>query len=199
MFSGIVTAVGRIASAQPQGDGVRLRIEAPDLGMEDVGLGDSIAVQGVCLTVVARHAQGFEADVSQATLAVTHGLESGRDVNLEKSLRLSDRIGGHLVAGHVDGIATVAACDDLGGSQGLAIEVAAGLARYIARKASVTIDGVSLTVNEVRGSRFEVNVIPHTRATTTFRHLRAGSKVNIEVDLLARYVERLMDASKMAK
>jgi riboflavin synthase len=199
VFAGIVTAMGRIASAEPRGDGVRLRIEAPDLGMEDVGLGDSIAVQGVCLTVVARQESGFEADVSRATLSVTHGLEAGREVNLEKSLRLSDRIGGHLVAGHVDGIATVAACDDLGGSHRLAIEVAAGLARYIARKASVTIDGASLTVNEVQGSRFEVNVIPHTRAVTTLRHLRAGSKVNIEVDLLARYVERLMDASKMAK
>ena len=191
--------MGRIASAEPRGDGVRLRIEAPGLGMEDVGLGDSIAVQGVCLTVVARRESGFEADASRATLAVTHGLEAGREVNLEKSLRLADRIGGHLVAGHVDGVATVAACDDLGGSHRLTIEVAAGLERYIASKASVAIDGVSLTVNEVRGARFEVNVIPHTRAVTTFRHLRAGSKVNIEVDLLARYVERLMDAPKMAK
>jgi riboflavin synthase len=196
MFSGIVTALGRIASARPEGDGARLRIEAPGLGMEDVALGDSIAVQGVCLTVVAREESGFEADVSRGTLSVTHGLEAGREVNLEKSLRLSDRIGGHLVAGHVDGIATVAACDDLGASFRLGVEAPAQLARYIARKASVTIDGVSLTVNEVQGSSFEVNVIPHTRKVTTFHNLRAGSKVNIEVDLLARYVERLMEVAK---
>ena len=123
MFAGIVTAVGRIASSQPRGDGVRLRIEAPGLGMEDVAVGDSIAVQGVCLTVVTRDAAGFEADVSRATLGVTHGLEQGREVNLEKSLRLADRIGGHLVAGHVDGVGTVIAFDDLGGSFRLEIEV----------------------------------------------------------------------------
>ena len=199
MFTGIVLATGRVAAARPHGDGLRLRIDAPALGMDDVGLGDSIAIQGVCHTVVAKDAAGFEVDTSRATLDVTTGLAAGREVNLEKSLRLADRIGGHLVAGHVDGVATVAACDDLGGSHRFTIEVEAGLERYIARKASVAIDGVSLTVNEVQGSRFEVNVIPHTRAVTTFRHLRAGSKVNIEVDLLARYVERLMDASKMAK
>jgi len=198
VFSGIVAAVGRIAAAQPQGDGMRLRIDAPDFDLHDIGLGDSIAVQGVCLTVVSRHAQGFEADVSQATLAVTHGIEAGREVNLEKSLRLSDRLGGHLVAGHVDGVGTVVALEDLGGSFRLAIEAPAGLERYVARKGSVTVDGVSLTVNEVRGTTFEVNVIPHTRAVTTFRDLRVGSKVNIEVDLLARYVEQILVA-KMAK
>jgi riboflavin synthase len=194
MFSGIVTAVGRIESARPGAEGVRLRVEAQALGMEDVRLGDSIAVQGVCLTVVARDAQGFEADVSRATLDVTHGLEGGRDVNLEKSLRVADRIGGHIVAGHVDGVGTVTAFDDLGGSFRLEVEVAPALSRYIARKASITVDGVSLTVNEAGDSSFVVNIIPHTRAVTTFRGLAAGSRVNLEVDLLARYVERILQA-----
>ena len=195
MFTGIVTAVGRIESARPGAEGVRLRVEAQALGMDDVLVGDSIAVQGVCLTVVARDAQGFEADVSRATLNVTHGLEGGRAVNLEKSLRASDRIGGHIVAGHVDGVGTVTAFDDVGGSFRLAVDVAPELSRYIARKASVTVDGVSLTVNEAGDSSFVVNIIPHTRAVTTFRGLAAGSRVNLEVDLLARYVERILQAS----
>jgi riboflavin synthase len=195
MFTGIVTAVGRIESARPGGDGVRLRIDAQSLGMDDVQLGDSVAVQGVCLTVVARDASGFEADVSRATLGVTHGLEGGRAVNLEKSLRLSDRMGGHIVAGHVDGVGTVIAFDDLGASFRLEIEVPAELSRYIARKASITVDGVSLTVNEVSERAFVVNIIPHTRAVTTFRSLGAGSRVNLEVDLLARYVERILSGT----
>ena len=192
MFSGIVGAVGRIESARPAGDGVRLRIEAQSLGMDDVAIGDSIAVQGVCLTVVARDAHGFEADVSKATLAVTHGLEGGRAVNLEKSLRVTDRLSGHIVAGHVDGVGTVVAFDDLGGSFRLAIEVPAELSRYIARKGSIAVDGVSLTVNEAGTNSFVANIIPHTRAMTTFRNLGAGSGVNLEVDLLARYVERIL-------
>ena len=192
MFSGIVTAVGRISSSKALGDGVRLRIEAPGLGMDDVAIGDSIAVQGVCLTVVAKDAAGFEAEVSRATLDVTHGLEQGREVNLEKSLRMADRIGGHLVAGHVDAVATVAAFDDLGASRRLVVEVPQALSRFVARKASVAVDGVSLTTNAVEGNRFEVNVIPHTLSATTFRTLRAGARVNVEVDLLARYVDRLL-------
>ena len=194
MFTGIVTAVGRIESARPGAEGVRLRVEAQALGMDDVRVGDSIAVQGVCLTVVARDAQGFEADVSRATLEVTHGLEGGRAVNLEKSLRAADRIGGHIVAGHVDGVGTVTAFDDLGGSFRLEVDVAPELSRYIARKASITVDGVSLTVNEAGEASFVVNIIPHTRAVTTFRGLAAGSRVNLEVDLLARYVERILQA-----
>jgi riboflavin synthase len=192
MFSGIVSAVGRVSSAKPQGDGVRLRIEAPGLGMDDVAIGDSIAVQGVCLTVVARDTAAFEADVSRATLEVTHGLGQSCEVNLEKSLRLSDRIGGHLVAGHVDAVGTVAAFDDLGASRRLVVEVPQALSRFIARKASVAVDGVSLTTNAVEGNRFEVNVIPHTLSATTLRALRAGSRVNVEVDMLARYVDRLL-------
>ena len=191
MFTGIVVAVGRIADVQPQGGGLRLRVEAPDLGMDDVAIGDSIAIQGVCHTVVAKSAKGFEVDTSRATLSVTAGLEKGRDVNLEKSLRLSDRLGGHLVAGHVDGVGEVAAFEDLGGSARLVIDAPAELARYIARKGSIAVDGVSLTVNAVEGARFEVNVIPHTLAVTTLGRLVAGARLNLEVDLMARYVERL--------
>jgi riboflavin synthase len=192
MFSGIVAAVGRIASSKPKGDGVRLRIDAPGFGMDDVAIGDSIAVQGVCLTAVAKDAGGFEADVSRATLAVTNGLEEGLEVNLEKSLRMADRIGGHLVAGHVDAVGTVAAFDDLGASRRMVVEVPQELSRFIARKASVAVDGVSLTTNTVDANHFEVNVIPHTLSATTFRALRAGSRVNVEIDLLARYVDRLL-------
>ena len=195
MFSGIVTAVGTIRSARPQGDGMRLRIDAPGFGMDDVGIGDSIAVQGICHTVVARDAQGFEVDTSSATLAVTAGLEQGRAVNLEKSLRLSDRLGGHLVSGHVDGVGIVDAIEELGGSARLVIEAPKELAPYFARKGSVAVDGVSLTINEVRGPRFEVNLIPHTRSATTLRNLAAGTRVNLEVDLLARYVERILSTS----
>jgi riboflavin synthase len=192
MFTGIVTAVGRIASARKEGDGLRLRVDAPGFGMEDVALGDSIAIQGVCHTVVAKDARGFEVDTSAATLAVTTGLAEGREVNLEKSLRLADRIGGHLVSGHVDGVGTVAAFEDLGGSWRLEIAMPGELARYVAKKGSVAVDGVSLTVNAVQGDRFEVNIIPHTRAATTIRHLAGGSRVNLEVDMTARYLERLM-------
>jgi riboflavin synthase len=192
MFSGIVKAVGRIAAAKPSGDGVRLRIDVRDFGMDGVEPGDSIAIQGVCHTVVDRDLRGFEVDTSRATLDVTAGLEEGRDVNLEKSLRLSDRIDGHLVSGHVDGVGTVAAFDDLGGSWRLRIEAPAELARYLARKGSIAVDGVSLTVNAVDGNHFEVNIIPHTRAVTTLRHLAPGARVNLEVDMLARYVERML-------
>ena len=192
MFTGIVTAVGRIASARPQGDGLRLRIDAPGFGMDDVALGDSIALQGVCHTVVAKDAAGFDVDTSAATLAVTTGLAEGREVNLEKSLTLADRLGGHLVSGHVDGVGTVTAFEDLGGSWRLEIEMPAELARYVARKGSIAVDGVSLTVNAVAGRRFEVNIIPHTRAVTTLRRLAPGAAVNLEVDMTARYLERLV-------
>lgn len=194
MFTGIVSAVGRIASAGEHGDGLRLRIDAPGFGMDDVQLGDSIAIQGVCHTVVARDADGFDVDTSRATLDVTSGLAAGREVNLEKSLRLADRLGGHLVQGHVDGVGTVASFDDLGGSYRLKIEAPAALAKFIAQKGSICVDGVSLTVNAVEGARFEVNIIPHTHAVTTLRHLAAGSRVNLEADMMARYVERILRA-----
>src|SRR5688572_23072350 len=191
MFAGIVSALGRIVSAEPLGDGLRLRIQAEELGLEDVKVGDSIAIAGICHTVIARSGVAFDVDTSNATLAVTTGLAAGREVNLEKSLRLADRIDGHLVSGHVDGVGTVTAFDDLGGSARLEIEAPADLARYIARKGSIAVDGVSLTVNAVEGSRFEINVIPHTRAVTTLGNLAVGTKVNLEVDMIARYVERL--------
>ena len=192
MFTGIITAIGRIASARPHGDGLRLRIEAGALGLDDVAIGDSIAIQGVCHTVVAKDTRSFEVDTSRATLDVTTGLEAGREVNLEKSLRLSDRLGGHLVQGHVDGVGRVVAFEDLGGSWRLAIQAPAALARFLARKGSVCVDGVSLTVNAVQGSTFEVNIIPHTREATTFRGLAPGAGVNLEADMLARYVERIL-------
>jgi riboflavin synthase len=198
MFSGIVTAVGRIESSRPHGDGVRLRIASPGFDLADVAPGDSISIQGVCHTVVGKSEGAFEVDSSRATLDVTAGLESGREVNLEKSMRLADRIGGHLVSGHVDGIGIVKVLEELGGSARLAVEAPAELARLLARKGSVAVDGVSLTINAVQGSSFEVNVIPHTRAATTFRNLRPGSRVNIEVDMLARYVERMLENGKMA-
>ena len=192
MFAGIVTHVGRIAAARPHGDGVRLAIEVDDFALDEVRIGDSISIQGACHTVVAKSARGFEVDTSRATLDVTAGLEMGREVNLEKSLRLADRIDGHVVSGHVDGVGRVTAVQELGGSARLEVEAPEALARYIARKGSISVDGVSLTVNEVRGSRFEVNLIPHTRAVTTLRNLAPGSRVNLEVDMLARYLERLL-------
>ena len=196
MFSGIVAAVGRIVSATPHGDGLRMRIDANGLVLDDVAIGDSISIQGVCHTVVARDGSAFEVDTSRATLEVTAGLESGREVNLEKSLRLSDRLGGHLVSGHVDGVGHVVEAEELGGSARVVIEAPHELARYVARKGSIAVDGVSLTVNSVAGSRFEVNLIPHTRAATTLRLLAAGARVNLEVDLIARYVERTFAGSQ---
>ena len=197
MFTGIVTAVGRIASARPHGDGLRLRIDAPGFGMDDVALGDSIALQGVCHTVVAKDAAGFDVDTSAATLAVTTGLAEGREVNLEKSLTLADRLGGHLVSGHVDGVGTVTAFEDLGGSWRLEIEMPAELARYVARKGSIAVDGVSLTLVEVTSDRFSVALIPHTLAVTTLGLLKPGDAVNLETDLLAKYVERQLEFLKL--
>ena len=192
MFAGIVSAVGRIVASKPLGDGVRLTIAAPGFGLDDVGLGDSIAIQGICHTVVAKSADSFDVDTSRATLDVTTGLDIGRDVNLEKSLRLGDRIDGHLVSGHVDGVGHVIEMQELGGSARLVVQVPAALARYVARKGSVAIDGVSLTVNAVDGERFEVNLIPHTRQVTTLGNLAPRARVNLEVDMLARYVERMI-------
>jgi len=205
MFTGIVQAVGRIAAAVPQGDGLRLVVDPAGLETADVGIGDSIAVNGCCLTVVAREDVAGGArlsfDVSGETLRCTAGLDGRSDVNLEKALRLADRLGGHLMTGHVDGVGTVVSFAAVpagastsawdAGSWRLEIEAPAELARFIATKGSVAVQGVSLTVNGVDGPRFHVNLIPHTLAVTTLKALVAGSRVNLEVDLIARYVERL--------
>lgn len=185
MFTGIVQAVGTIVRLQP------LEIDCGTLGLADVAVGDSICVQGVCLTATAKTRRGFTADVSSETLRVTTGLDRTGPVNLEKSLALGDRLGGHLVAGHVDGVGEVTAFS--GGV--LQVRAPAELARYIARKGSVCIDGVSLTVNRVEGPLFEVQLIPHTLEVTTLSRLRQGAGVNLEVDLIARYVERLLSPS----
>lgn len=194
MFTGIIQAVGRIARLEPRGGDVRLVVDTATLDMTDVALGDSIAVSGVCLTVVAFDAFHFAADVSNETLAHTtlgrH--KAGDPVNLEKALRLADRLGGHMVSGHVDGAGKVVSVTPDGRSSRWTFEVPAELARYIAHKGSVCIDGTSLTVNEVDGHRFGVNLIPHTVAHTAFSARRPGDAVNIEVDVVARYVERLL-------
>lgn len=196
MFSGIVQAIGTIAAAESRGGDVRLSIEARALGLDDVATGDSICVAGVCLTAVTVDAATFAADVSNETLARTTlgTLRSGSRVNLEKSLRLADRIGGHLVSGHVDAVGRVEAVVADARSQRWTFAVDRELARYIAVKGSVCVDGVSLTVNAIDAECFEVNLIPHTLAATTFGERGAGDPVNIEVDLVARYVERLLDA-----
>jgi len=171
---------------------VRVAIEAGALGLGDVSVGDSIAVNGVCLTVVKRAKGTFEVEVSRETLSCTAGLDRAGEVNLEKALRLSDRLDGHLVLGHVDGVGTITGVEALGANRRLRVRAPAGLARYIARKGSIAVQGVSLTVNAVKGAEFEVNLIPHTLAATTFKQLRKGERVNLEVDPLARYAERLL-------
>lgn len=191
MFSGIIAAVGKVDAVWPAAGGLRMRIGTGGLDLKDVAIGDSIAVNGVCLTVVARKARSFEADVSPETLACTTGLAKGRRVNLEKAMRLADRLGGHLVSGHVDGVGTVARVRRTGGNRVVTVKVPARLARYIARKGSVTLNGVSLTVNDVKGARFAVNLIPHTLAATNLGELAVRGKVNLEVDMVARYIERL--------
>lgn len=196
MFTGIIQALGRIERIEPLEQGVRLTIDAGPLDLADTAVGDSIAVNGACLTATFVSGARFTADVSRETLACTAGLGAPGAVNLEKSLRLNDRIGGHLVSGHVDGVGEVSAFEQAGESMRLIARAPAELARYIARKGSVTIDGVSLTVNRVAGAEFEVNLIPHTLEATTLKRLAPGARVNLEVDLLARYVERLLTASK---
>ncbi len=198
MFSGIIADVGIITSAEDREGGLRLTVAAEVLDFGDVQIGDSIAVNGVCLTAVKIEGRSFTADVSRETLNCTAGLEhQGGHVNLEKALRLSDRLGGHLVSGHVDGVGEVVAFNDIGESWRLAVRAPQPLAKFIATKGSVTINGVSLTVNHVAGSEFDVNLIPHTLEVTTLNELKTGSKVNLEIDLIARYVERMMTADKV--
>ncbi len=194
MFTGIVAAIGRIERVEPRSKGLRLSIDGGALEMTDVAIGDSIAVNGCCLTVVALTGGRFDVDVSQETADCTVGLGAPGEVNLEKSLRLADRLGGHLVSGHVDGVGEVVAFEPVGESHRLVVRAPAELAKYIARKGSVAVQGVSLTVNRVEGQEFEINLIPHTLEVTTLKHLDPGARVNLEVDLLARYAERLLAA-----
>ena len=193
MFSGIVADMGTIARAESRDGGLRLAVSSEQLGLDDALLGDSIAVNGVCLTVVKIDGQVFTVDVSEETLNCTTGLgKQGARVNLEKALRLSDRLNGHLVSGHVDSVGEVETVTALGENRKLSVRVPQTLAKYIAVKGSIAINGVSLTVNEVQGTVFSVNLIPHTLAVTTLDELGAGSKVNLEIDLIARYVERML-------
>lgn len=195
MFTGIVQTLGYVLASEDRGGDRRMVFSSGLLALDDVRAGDSIAVSGVCLTALEIEADRFSADVSLETLRLTTlgNLVVGAPVNLEKALRLSDRLGGHLVSGHVDGLGRVIDVQEDARSERWSFEVPRELARYIASKGSVCIDGVSLTVNEVEGARFGVNLIPHTRQVTTFGIRKPGDAVNIEVDLMARYAERLAD------
>lgn len=196
MFTGIVEAVGRVRDVKPAAGGMRVVVDAGALALDDVKIGDSIAVDGVCLTVVARQGLLIDFDVSRETLACTAGLRANAAVNLEKALRLADRLGGHLVSGHVDGVGTVVSFDEIGDNRRLVVKAPREIAQYVARKGSVALNGVSLTVNAVKGDEFEVNLIPHTLGATTLNGLTVGAKMNIEADLLARYAERLAEYGK---
>jgi riboflavin synthase len=190
--------VGRLERVEPQGGDVRLAIGAEGLDLEKASLGDSIAVNGVCLTVVELSGRGFAADASRETLSLTTlgGLKPGTPLNLESALTLSTPLGGHLVSGHVDGLGEVVSRADDARAVRFRFRAPGGLARYIARKGSICIDGTSLTVNAVDGAYFDVAIIPHTLEQTIIRHYREGTRVNLEVDLLARYLERLLEAGE---
>lgn len=201
MFTGIVAAVGTITAISPLGDaaaGHRLTVAAGGLPLADVALGDSITLNGACMTVVAKTDKEFQVDVSRESLNCTAGLDAIGEVNLEKAVTLSERLGGHLVSGHVDGLGTVQKFEQVGESWLLVVDAPRDLAKYIAVKGSIVINGVSLTVNTVNdrdaSCAFSVNLIPHTVQVTTLKHLKAGSKVNLEIDLIARYVERMLSS-----
>lgn len=200
MFTGIIEAVGTVGALEPKGADMRIRILSGALDLSDVALGDSIAVNGVCLTAVELPGDGFWADVSGETLARTNfsELRSGSRVNLEKALTPTTRLGGHLVSGHVDGIGTVLERRSDGRSERFRLRAPAELAKYIAEKGSICVDGISLTVNRVEGAEFELNIVPHTLAETTMGDFRAGRHVNLEVDVIARYLERLLLGEKAA-
>lgn len=205
MFTGIVAAVGKITELTPLGDAVaghRLTIDAGGLPLADVALGDSITLNGACMTVVTKTDRTFQVDVSRESLNCTAGLDRPGEVNLEKAVTLSERLGGHLVSGHVDGLGKVRKFEPVGESWLLVVEAPKDLAKYLAIKGSIVINGVSLTVNNVvdkaAGCEFSVNLIPHTVQVTTLKHLRVGSSVNLEVDLIARYVERMLFTSRQA-
>ncbi len=191
MFTGIIQSVGKIDSVQAIGSDLRLSIACANLGLQDVKSGDSIAVNGACLTATTVSERHFEALVSQASLAVTVGLNQAQAVNLEKALRLSDRLGGHLVSGHVDGVGSVLNFEQLGECWKLDIRAPHALSKYIAPKGSIAVNGVSLTINSIEQDVFSMNLIPHTLENTTLQFLVVGSQVNLEVDQIARYVDRM--------
>lgn len=202
MFTGIVAAVGDIVELEPIGTtegGLRLTVDAGGLDLDDVRVGDSIAINGACMTVVEKRNRRFLVEVSRESLRIAAGLDRRGPVNLEKALTLQERLGGHLVSGHVDGIGEIVAFESAAESRRLVVETAADLAKFFAYKGSVVVNGVSLTINAVEDGdgccRFTVNVIPHTLHATTLGHARQGDRVNIEVDMLARYVDRILDAS----
>jgi len=201
VFTGIIQAVGTIANMENRGGDMRLRIATGKLSLDDVALGDSIAVNGVCLTVVELPGNGFVADVSRETMTHTSlaSLKMGSSVNLEKALTLATRLGGHLVSGHVDGLGEVVSRSDDARSVHFVIRAPDELAKYIAHKGSITIDGTSLTVNQVNGAEFDLNIVPHTIQETIISGYQAGSKVNLEVDIIARYLERLVLGDDAAK
>ncbi len=192
MFTGIVQAVGSVERFERAAQGARIVVNAAALDLSDVAIGDSIAVNGCCLTVVGCDGTSFVMDVSQETIDCTAGLAPGATLNLEKALRAQDRLGGHLVSGHVDGVGTVVSIEPAGTSRRLVFRVPGALSKYLARKGSVAVSGVSLTVNAVGADTFAVNLIPQTLAATNLGALDAGDAVNIEIDLIARYVERML-------
>lgn len=200
MFTGIIQAVGEVAALEARSGDLSLKIHTGKLDLSDVTIGDSIAVNGVCLTVIDLPGLSFWADVSAETSArtVIKSFNTGRRVNLEKALMLNSRLGGHLVSGHIDGIGKIIARRALGRSLQFTISAAAGLARYIAEKGSICVDGVSLTVNRVTGVQFELNIVPHTLVATTINEYNIGQEVNLEVDIIARYLERLLLGDRAA-
>ena len=200
MFTGIIESIGKIAKMEKRGGDVRLHIATGKLDLSDVVLGDSIAVNGVCLTAVVLPGDGFVADVSNETLSLTSlgQLSTGSPVNLEKALTMSTRLGGHLVSGHVDGLGEVVAKSEDARSIRFTVKAPDELAKYIAHKGSITVDGTSLTVNAVKGAEFELNIVPHTAQETIMSEYEVGRKVNLEVDLVARYLERLLLGDKAA-
>lgn len=200
MFTGIIQAIGTIAALEPKGQDVRVRIQTGKLDLADVQLGDSIAVNGVCLTAVDLPGDGFWADVSGETLSRTTfaDLQKGSQANLEKALTPTTRLGGHLVSGHVDGIGEIISRSSDGRSERFVVRAPAALAKYIAEKGSICVDGISLTVNGVSGAEFELNIVPHTLVETTMSEFKPGTRVNLEVDIIARYLERLLLGDKAA-
>ena len=200
MFTGIIQAIGEVAAVQNSGGDIRLRINTGKLSLEDVGLGDSICTNGTCITVTELPGDGFWADVSVETLNFTTmgKLQTGSRVNLEKALTATDRLGGHIVSGHVDGVGEVVSLREDARSIRFVMRAPDGLAKYIAHKGSICIDGTSLTVNAVNGAEFELNIIPQTMVETIFGQYRPGSTINLEVDVIARYLERLMLGEKAA-